>query len=126
MRWAFVSTKAHPFPSGFGVFRRLRDELRRDDVVSFCPPDTPAFREAWLRGYLGSGLCEGGYEPLLKPVAAIEGDRVSRTERGYKDQRALDRELEKPWPRRLRPNPPKPWGQRCHRGQRRGLGDLVL
>ena len=58
------------------------DEVRRDDIVSFCPPDTPVFREACRRGYLGSGLCEGGYEPLLKPIAAIEGDRVTRTEEG--------------------------------------------
>jgi conjugative transfer signal peptidase TraF len=56
--------------------------LRRDDVVSFCPPGTPAFREAWRRGYLSAGHCEGGYEPLLKPVAAIAGDRVSGTDDG--------------------------------------------
>ena len=57
-------------------------ELRRGDIVSFCPPDTPAFREAWGRGYLSAGHCEGGYEPLLKPVAAIAGDRVSGTDDG--------------------------------------------
>jgi conjugative transfer signal peptidase TraF len=62
----------------------LRAEVRRDDVVSFCPPDTPAFREARQRGYAGSGLCQGGYEPLLKPIAAIEGDRVTRTEEGIR------------------------------------------
>jgi conjugative transfer signal peptidase TraF len=62
----------------------LRDEVRRDDVVSFCPPDTWVFREAWLRGYLGNGLCQGGYEPLLKPVAAIEGDRLTRREEGIR------------------------------------------
>jgi conjugative transfer signal peptidase TraF len=57
-------------------------DLRTGDVVSFCPPDTPTFREARGRGYLGKGLCEGGYEPLLKPVAAIAGDRVSGTAEG--------------------------------------------
>ena len=62
----------------------MRTEVRRDDVVSFCPPDTPAFREARQRGYVGSGLCQGGYEPLLKPIAAIEGDRVTRTEQGIR------------------------------------------
>ncbi len=69
-----------------GVWRvsPLRDEVRRDDVVSFCPPDTVVFREAWLRGYLGSGLCVGGYEPLLKPVAAVEGDRLTRKEEGVR------------------------------------------
>jgi len=67
-----------------GVWRVLpfdRD-LRRDDIISFCPPDTPAFREAWRRGYVGKGLCDGGYEPLLKPVAAIEGDRLTQTSEG--------------------------------------------
>ena len=84
-----------------GVWRvsPLRDEVRRDDVVSFCPPDTVVFREARLRGYLGSGLCEGGYEPLLKPIAAIEGDRVTRTEQGIRingrliaNSKSLDRD----------------------------------
>ena len=71
-------------PVGVWRLSPLRDEVRRDDVVSFCPPDTGVFREARLRGYLGSGLCEGGYEPLLKPIAAIEGDRVTRTEQGIR------------------------------------------
>ena len=71
-------------PVGIWSVSPLRDGVRRDDVVSFCPPDTPAFREAHQRGYLGSGLCHGGYEPLLKPIAAIEGDRVTRTEQGIR------------------------------------------
>jgi conjugative transfer signal peptidase TraF len=71
-------------PVGVWRLSPLRDEVRRDDIVSFCPPDTGVFREAWLRGYLGSGLCQGGYEPLLKPIAAIEGDRVTRTEQGIR------------------------------------------
>ena len=69
-------------PIGVWSVSPLRDVVRRDDVVSFCPPDTGVFREAWLRGYLGSGLCVGGYEPLLKPVAAIAGDRLTRTVEG--------------------------------------------
>ena len=71
-------------PVGVWRLSPLRAEVRRDDVVSFCPPDTPAFREARQRGYVGSGLCEGGYEPLLKPIAAIEGDRVTPTEQGIR------------------------------------------
>ena len=71
-------------PVGVWPLSPLRDEVRRDDVVSFCPPDTGVFREAWLRGYIGSGLCQGGYEPLLKPIAAIEGDRLTRTEQGIR------------------------------------------
>ena len=71
-------------PVGVWRLSPLRDEVRRDDIVSFCPPDSWVFSEARLRGYLGSGLCEGGYEPLLKPIAAIEGDRVIRTDQGIR------------------------------------------
>ncbi len=60
----------------------LDRDLRRGDIISFCPPGTPAFREAWRRGYLSAGHCAGGYEPLLKPVAAVAGDRVSGTDGG--------------------------------------------
>jgi conjugative transfer signal peptidase TraF len=69
-------------PTGIWRVSPLERELRRGDIVSFCPPDTPAFREARVRGYLSAGHCEGGYEPLLKPVAAIAGDRVSGTDEG--------------------------------------------
>jgi conjugative transfer signal peptidase TraF len=69
-------------PIGIWRVSPLERDLRRGDIISFCPPDTPAFREAWRRGYLSTGHCEGGYEPLLKPVAAIAGDRVSGTDDG--------------------------------------------
>ena len=69
-------------PVGLWRVSPLDRDLRRDDIVSFCPPDAVVFREARGRGYVGNGLCEGGYEPLLKPVAAIAGDRITRTEEG--------------------------------------------
>jgi len=46
-------------------------------VVLFCPPDTEVFRLARDRGYLGTGICPGGYEPLQKPIAAEAGDRIT-------------------------------------------------
>ena len=69
-------------PIGIWRVSPLERDMRRGDFVSFCPPDTPAFREARRRSYVGRGLCDGGYEPLLKPVAAIAGDRLSRAEEG--------------------------------------------
>jgi conjugative transfer signal peptidase TraF len=69
-------------PVGIWRVSPLDRDLRRGDIVSFCPPDTATFGEAWRRGYLSAGHCEGGYEPLLKPVAAIAGDRVSGTDDG--------------------------------------------
>jgi conjugative transfer signal peptidase TraF len=78
----FRINESPSLPIGIWRVSPLDRDLRRGDVVSFCPPDTPAFREAQVRGYVGGGLCEGGYEPLLKPVAAIVGDRLIRTDEG--------------------------------------------
>jgi conjugative transfer signal peptidase TraF len=69
-------------PIGIWHVSPLDRDLQRGDIVSFCPPDTAVFRGAWRRGYLGAGHCEGGYEPLLKPVAAIAGDRLTQTDIG--------------------------------------------
>ena len=55
----------------------------RGAYVSFCPPDTPIFRLAKERGYLAKGACASGLQPLLKPVAAIAGDRVTLDEKGF-------------------------------------------
>ena len=51
--------------------------LRRGEVVAICPPDTPVFRQGIARGYVPAGGCPGGFEPLLKPIAAMVGDTVS-------------------------------------------------
>jgi conjugative transfer signal peptidase TraF len=56
--------------------------IERGEVVSVCPPDTPAIREAAGRGYIPAGACPGGREPLIKPVAAIPGDLVTVTAHG--------------------------------------------
>lgn len=52
------------------------------DIVLVCPPDGPVFREAAARGYLPRGSCPGGFEPLIKPVAAVAGDVVTLTAEG--------------------------------------------
>jgi conjugative transfer signal peptidase TraF len=50
--------------------------LPRHSIVSFCPPETEFFRKAFDQGTIGRGHCAGGWEPMLKPVAAVTGDRV--------------------------------------------------
>ena len=52
-------------------------ELRRGDIVTACPPEAAGTREAAARGYLAAGTCPGGYEPLVKPVAAVADDLVA-------------------------------------------------
>jgi conjugative transfer signal peptidase TraF len=48
----------------------------KGSLVLFCPPDQQAFGEAKDRGYLAAGLCDSGTQPLMKRIAAIEGDQV--------------------------------------------------
>ena len=69
-------------PMGIWRIEPLREPLRPGQIVSFCPPDTAVMREARTRGYIGHGACPGGYEPMLKPVAAIGGDAVTVAEHG--------------------------------------------
>ena len=64
-------------PIGIWRIEPLRGTPGPGQIVSFCPPDTPVMREARERGYIGKGRCPGGYQPMLKPVAAIGGDTVS-------------------------------------------------
>ncbi len=63
-------------PVGLWRVEAISDEPRRGEIVTVCPPDIPMMREASARGYIGTGSCSGGYEPLVKRVAAIAGDMV--------------------------------------------------
>jgi conjugative transfer signal peptidase TraF len=49
--------------------------VARSDLVEFCPPQ-PWGYNALKREYRESGLCADYGEPLLKPIAAREGDKV--------------------------------------------------
>jgi conjugative transfer signal peptidase TraF len=46
------------------------------DLIFICPPENNAIRSARQRGYLRSGLCPGGFAPLIKTVIATAGQRV--------------------------------------------------
>ena len=56
--------------------------IGRGEIVSVCLPQSPALNEAAERGYIPAGACPGGHEPLVKPVAAVAGDRVTVTALG--------------------------------------------
>jgi conjugative transfer signal peptidase TraF len=64
-------------PVGLWRIAPLRGQLARGVIVSFCPPEIAVLAAARARGVLGPGRCPGGVEPMLKPVVAISGDRVS-------------------------------------------------
>ena len=61
---------------------RAGEPVKRGEVVAICPPDTVDIRQAARRGYVPTGRCPGGYEPLVKPVAALAGDLVTVTSAG--------------------------------------------
>jgi conjugative transfer signal peptidase TraF len=62
-----------------GLWRLVADgaPLRDGEFVTLCPPDTPPVRLGAGRGYIPPGSCPGGYEPLVKPIAAKAGDCVA-------------------------------------------------
>ncbi|MGX9182167.1 conjugative transfer signal peptidase TraF [Mesorhizobium sp. BHbdii] len=64
-------------PLGLWRIEPLERPAAAGDLVFICPPDTTAFRMARERGYLGRGLCPGGFSPLIKTVVATEGQRIA-------------------------------------------------
>jgi conjugative transfer signal peptidase TraF len=69
-------------PRGLWRVAPAAGPIPRGAIVSLCLPPGPLLRLALRRGYLSAGLCPGGVEPLLKPVAAISGDVVRVTVTG--------------------------------------------
>ncbi len=51
--------------------------LHRGSIVTACLPEMPVVRLGFARGYIHAGSCRGGLEPVVKPIAALEGDVVT-------------------------------------------------
>jgi len=64
-------------PVGLWQLVATHSLLKRGDIVIVCLPDGSVARQAVERGYIASGSCPGGTEPLVKPVAAASGDLVT-------------------------------------------------
>lgn len=65
------------YPLGLWRIEPLDGPPAVGDLVFICPPDSAAFRMARERGYLGRGLCPGWFSPLIKTVAAAEGQTIA-------------------------------------------------
>jgi conjugative transfer signal peptidase TraF len=63
-------------PIGLWRIVSLARPVVAGDVVFICPPERPDMEQAAQRGYLRSGLCPGGYAPLIKTVVATAGQHV--------------------------------------------------
>jgi conjugative transfer signal peptidase TraF len=68
-------TPSHPL--GLWRIEPLDRPAAIGDLVFVCPPRSAAFEQAAARGYLRRGLCPGWVGPLIKIVAAGEGQRVA-------------------------------------------------
>lgn len=86
--WRVNTTPSEPL----GIWRvvRLDRAAQSGDIVFVCPPVTAVFMEALSRGYLRSGLCPGGFGPLIKRVIAVGGQRVDVSTSVTVDGRAID------------------------------------
>ena len=63
-------------PYGLWQVARFAPPLSRGQIVTVCPPSVGVFRLGTQRGYVEPGICPDGYAPIIKPVAATEGDLV--------------------------------------------------
>ena len=66
-----------------GIYKLKAGTPTRGDVVLICTPKGIPRDTARTRGYLSPSLGCGGTQSLLKPVAAIAGDRVALDGRGF-------------------------------------------
>jgi conjugative transfer signal peptidase TraF len=68
-----------------GVYRVVPGPPALGAVVAVCPPDTPVFRMARARGYVGRfGACPDGSGELFKVLAATHGDTVQNDPEGVR------------------------------------------
>ncbi|WP_026160826.1 conjugative transfer signal peptidase TraF [Sinorhizobium medicae] len=63
-------------PLGLWRVAPLEHPIQVGEMVFVCPPETDAVSKGFERGYLRSGLCSGGFGPLIKTVAAVGGQRI--------------------------------------------------
>ena len=70
----FVMNTSESFPPG--LYHKQWVPPHKGDLVLFCPPDRPIFREAMRRGWIDHGLCPSGTGYMIKRIAADEGDYV--------------------------------------------------
>lgn len=59
-----------------GLYWRVSQPVEKGAYVMFCPPQVQVFDQAVQRGYIGSGMCPGGYGYMMKRVLGATNDRV--------------------------------------------------
>jgi conjugative transfer signal peptidase TraF len=59
-----------------GLYWRVDRPIDKGAYVMFCPPQVQVFKQAMERGYIGSGMCPGGYGYMMKRVFGATNDRI--------------------------------------------------
>jgi conjugative transfer signal peptidase TraF len=72
--WPLRINTTKSIPVGF--YWMTSDSVRKGSYVIFCPPETELFDTAKERGYIGAGICLGGYGYMMKRVVAAKDDTV--------------------------------------------------
>lgn len=72
-----------------GLYWSVNRPIEKGGYVMFCPPQVQVFEQARARGYIGSGMCPGGYGYMMKKVAGATHDRVDVGHDGVRVNGAL-------------------------------------
>jgi conjugative transfer signal peptidase TraF len=75
LRW----NESTSYPTGLYQLTGKSD-YQRGELILFCPPDNPALQMALERQYLRFGLCNGGFEPVIKRIVGVGKERVTFTD----------------------------------------------
>lgn len=72
-RWNHSSS----YPQGIYQLHSSQPQYTKGQLVLFCPPNNDVMKIAVERDYLRYGFCNGGFEPVIKKIAAISGDKIT-------------------------------------------------
>lgn len=67
-----------------GLYWTTSAQVEKGAYVMFCPPQVGVFNDAKERGYIGAGMCPGGYGYMMKRVLAAKDDLVSVADDGVR------------------------------------------
>ncbi len=65
------------YPFGLYQLTGQQAHYKKGELILFCPPNRPILHTALERHYLNAGTCDGGFEPVIKKIFGVTGDKVS-------------------------------------------------
>ncbi|KAB1511995.1 conjugative transfer signal peptidase TraF [Photobacterium damselae] len=68
------------YPKGIYQLTKQQISYEKGQLVLFCPPNNATLQLALNRKYLEYGICNGGFEPVIKKVFGTPDDIISFTD----------------------------------------------